>query len=197
MDKLIHDALDLMRWRVREAAHYQYPTWQLVVTLLLLGIIAAAGADSVGGDITGKLLFFTVFGAMETLLMAQFMQWWLRLAKAPVETPLFSLLLVAGLVQVLTPLTSWLPTDVAEIATIAIAFYGVTVMLHALAAVSGASRMRVLGGILLFSPLAAMLMVFAFSTGSNLGLIELPGETQISNSQPDQASPDGKQDSLY
>ena len=194
---LINDGLDLMRWRVRTAEHYQYPAWQIGLMLLLLGIIAAAGATPVGGSIEGKMLFFTLFGAAETLLMAQFMRWWLKLAKNPVEHSLFGLLVAAGLVQIITPLTSWLPADVANIATVAIAFYGVSVMWHALTTISGANRMRVLAGILLFSPLAAMLMVFAFSTGSNLGLIEMPDETQAVSSPQDQAASAASSESLY
>ncbi|MGL6072264.1 hypothetical protein [Craterilacuibacter sp.] len=194
---LINDGLDLMRWRVRAAEHYQYPAWQIGLVLLLLGIIAAAGATPIGGSIEGKMLFFTLFGAAETLLMAQFMRWWLRLAKSPVEHSLLGLLVAAGLVQVITPLTSWLPADVANIATVAIAFYGVSVMWHALTTISGVSRMRVLAGILLFSPLAAVLMVFAFSTGGNLGLIEMPSEMPAVSNPQDQAAPSSTGENGY
>ena len=55
-----------------------------------------------------------------------------------------------------------------------IALFGMLMMINALAAVSGNTRMRVLLGTLLFSPIAALLMMLAFSAGESLGWISLP-----------------------
>lgn len=183
MQAIFHDAIDLLRWRVRPLEHYRYPLSHILSVLILLGVTGASGAGEMGDNTAGKLVFFTLLGALETLLMAAFMRWWLKLTEQGLQLPLFGLLLAAGMAQVLQPLTSWMPDDVAQAATLAIALYGMVVMIHALSVVSGLSRVRVLAGTLLFSPLAALLMAISFSTGQQLGLIEVPADLQPTTSQ--------------
>ncbi|NDV13800.1 hypothetical protein [Crenobacter caeni] len=174
MQAIFHDAIDLIRGRVQPLAHYNYPPWQPAILLLLSGLLGAAGATDLGDDIAGRLMLFTLLGTAESILLAGFMRRWLKFADTGAQRPLFGIIVAVGAVQLLSPLASWLPGDVADAVTMVIALFGMLVMINALAAVSGNTRVRVLLGTLLFSPIAALLMMLAFSAGESLGWIILP-----------------------
>ena len=58
-----------------------------------------------------KIVFFTVFNGLETVLMAAVMRSWLRFGGWRDDASLWPLVVLAGSLQVLEPLTSWLGSD--------------------------------------------------------------------------------------
>lgn len=169
---LLHDAVDLIRLRVQPLAHYRYPVLHLLLAVVLLGTLAAGGAISAGatGDPATMVVFFTLYVALETLLFGQFMRWWLTRGGAVVEMPLFGLIIAASGMQVLDPLTFWLPDDVANGLSLVFGVANIMILIRALALSTGTSRGRVLLGILLFSPVALVLLLTLLSLGSDMGL---------------------------
>jgi hypothetical protein len=184
---LFDDALDLVRFRVRPLQYYQYSFWQPALLLTALGFIASAGADGLGDNVEGRVAFFLLFTWLETLLFTQFMGLWLRLGKWKPSGSLFGLVVAANSVQILEPLTSWLPDDVALVGAFALSVLTITILVHALTAVSGVSRLRVLVGVLLFSPLAMMLMGSTLSLAASLDWVQVPPELGLELHQPDSA----------
>ena len=173
---LIDDAIDLLRFRVKPLEAYQYPAWLPALALTLLAVIGSAGASDLGDDIGGRMTFLVLFTWLETLCFAQFMGVWLRLAKWKQTGSLFGLIVVANALQFVEPLTSWLPDQGAMVADMVLSLIEVMVLINALAQVSGVSRLRVLLGILLFSPLALVLLAASLSLASAQGWVKLPAD---------------------
>ena len=173
---LLHDAIDLVRLRVAPLEHYRYSPLQLALVLLLLGTLAAAGAIAAGaqGDAANLVALFTVYVSLETLGFSLFMRWWLQRAGSGLQGSLFGLILAASGLQLLDPLTYWLPTDVGQGLSMVLGVGNVLVLVNALAACSGASRSRVLLGTLLFAPMALALLLGMLSLGSDLGIASVP-----------------------
>jgi hypothetical protein len=168
---LIHDAIDLLRLRVGRLEQYQYPLGQLLGVFAALGIMsaAAAHADGARGDPLALSLFFTLYTLMESSLYATFMLWWLRRAGYRIEFPLVGLIAAASLIKLLDPLASWLPDDVAQGLSLVLGAAALYIVIRALAHSTGASMLRVLGGTLLFSPVAIILMVNMITVAASMG----------------------------
>ncbi|MBI3144749.1 MAG: hypothetical protein HYZ18_05675 [Pseudogulbenkiania sp.] len=188
---LFDDALDLVRFRVRPLQYYQYSFWQPALLLTALGIIASAGAEGLGDNVQGRVAFFLLFTWLETLLFTQFMGLWLRLGKWKPSGSLFGLVVAANGLQIIEPLTSWLPDDAALAGAFALSLLTIMVLVHALATVSGVSRKRILLGVLLFSPLAMLLMGSTLSLAASLDWVKVPEELGIELQQPAQGASDG------
>ncbi|MEQ6289172.1 hypothetical protein ACFPAG_00875 [Vogesella sp. GCM10023246] len=173
---LLHDAVDLLRLRVAPLEHYRYPPLHLALALLLLGTLAAAGAITAGagGDPAALIGLFTLYVTLETLGFSLFMRWWLNRAGAQLQHSLFGLILAASGLQVLDPLTYWLPDDVAQGLSLVLGVGNILILVTALSRCSGASRSRVLLGTLLFAPLALALLLGLLGLGSDLGLTNIP-----------------------
>ena len=78
---LIHDAIDLLRWRTAPLAQYQYPLHQVLAAFAALGVMTAAAAK-------GKLkssLQFTIRGAV-AFLIGLLISYAIRSEKAPEES---------------------------------------------------------------------------------------------------------------
>lgn len=190
---LFDDTLDLVRFRVRPLQYYQYSFWQPALLLTVLGIIASAGAEGLGDNVEGRVAFFLLFTWLETLLFTQFMGLWLRLGKWKPSGSLFGLVVAANGLQIIEPLTSWLPDDAALAGAFALSLLTIMVLVHALATVSGVSRKRILLGVLLFSPLAMMLMGSTLSLAASLDWVKVPEELgiELHQSEPAQGASDG------
>ncbi|WP_174874962.1 hypothetical protein [Vogesella oryzae] len=173
---LLHDAVDLIRLRVAPLEHYRYPPLHLVLALLLLGTLAAAGAISAGagGDPAALIALFTAYVTLETLGFSLFMRWWLNRGGAQIQQSLFGLIIAASGLQVLDPLSYWLPDDVAQGISLVLGVGNILILVTALSRCSGASRARVLLGTLLFAPMALALLLGLLGIGSDLGLANIP-----------------------
>ncbi|SCK19820.1 hypothetical protein [Vogesella sp. LIG4] len=173
---LLHDAIDLVRLRVAPLEHYRYSPLQLLLVLLLLGTLAAAGAISSGarGEPANVVALFTLYVTLETLGLSLFMRWWLSRGGERLPYSLFGLILACSGLQILDPLTYWLPDDVSQGLSMVLGIGNVLVLVNALTRCSGRSRGRVLLGILLFSPLSLALLLGLLGAGSNMGIISIP-----------------------
>lgn len=175
---LINDALDMLRLQFKPLQQYQYPRRHTTCALLLLGMTAAAGAAPGMGEPLNVVLFFTAYIALETSMYAAFMRWWLRRAGVADVPSLFGTVIAASAIQLLGPLTSWLPDDIANILSMAIGLAGLWLLVSALAAGSAVSRLRILLGTLAFAPAALLLFVLLMNTATNIGLISVPPDLE-------------------
>ncbi|OWY39434.1 hypothetical protein CEK28_08155 [Xenophilus sp. AP218F] len=176
MRVLIDDALDLLRLRVKPLAAYQYPWWQPALLLTLLGLVASADTAELGDNLLGRMLFMVAFTWLETALFVRFIGFWMRAGKWQASGSLFGLVVAASALQFIAPLTSWLPDDAALVADSALSVLGVLILVHALAAVSGLTRLRVACGVVLFAPIAMLLLAGTLSFANMAGWVTLPDE---------------------
>lgn len=183
---LINDALAMLRLQFQPLAHYQYPTRHLAMALLLLGVVAAASAPAGMGEPLNVILFFTVYVTLETLLYGRFMQWWLRRASVADVPSLTGTIVAASAIQLLDPLSSWLPDDVASVASMTIGMIGLWLLVSALSFGSGLSKLRILLGTLLFAPVALFLSFVLMNGATGLGLVTMPEELQRALQQAEQ-----------
>ena len=183
---LINDALAMLRLQFQPLAHYQYPTRHLAMALLLLGVVAAASAPAGMGEPLNVILFFTAYVTLETLLYGRFMQWWLRRASVADVPSLTGTIVAASAIQLLDPLSSWLPDDVASVASMTIGMIGLWLLVSALSFGSGLSKLRILLGTLLFAPVALFLSFVLMNGATGLGLVTMPEELQRALQQAEQ-----------
>lgn len=183
MQRFLDDVIDLVRGRVQPLEHYQYPFWQTALLLTLMGVFASARAVEIGGSTDGRLLFFVLFTWMQILLFVRFIGWWLRLAGAELEGSVFGLVVLTNSPQLLEPLASWLPDDVARGVTLALSLLSVIILIRALSSVSGVSKLRVFLGVLCYTPLAILLLTGLTGFAGQMGWIELPPELLDAASQ--------------
>ncbi|MEO9383598.1 hypothetical protein [Chromobacterium phragmitis] len=174
MRLLIDDAIDLLRLRVKPLAAYQYPWWQTALFLTLMGAVSSGDTAELGDNIAGRVAFMVLFTWLQTLLFARFMAVWLRWSKGELAGSLFGLVVAANGLQLISPLTSWLPADVARVADLMLSLAGLVVLINALAKVSQVSVLRTLLGALLFAPLSLVLLAAALSFAKTAGWVELP-----------------------
>ncbi|VEB42282.1 Uncharacterised protein [Chromobacterium violaceum] len=83
-------------------------------------------------------------------------------------------MVVASGLQVVEPLTSWLPGDAARVADILLSLLGLVVLVNALSKVSQVSVTRTLVGVVLFAPLSLLLLATTLSFAKTAGWVELP-----------------------
>lgn len=185
---LINDALAMFRLQFQPLEHYQYRTQHTALALLLLGIVAAASAPTGMGEPLNVIIFFTCYITLETLLYGRFMQWWLRRAGIVDTPPLTGVIIAASGIQLLDPLSSWFPADVANIVSMAIGMIGLWLLVSAIAAGTGVTKLRVLLGTFLFAPMALLMSFMMMSSATSIGLINMPDEIK-------QAMEQAKQDS--
>nr|WP_233201175.1 hypothetical protein [Chromobacterium alticapitis] len=170
------DVFDLLRLRVKPLAAYQYPWWQPALLLTALGLIASGDTAELGSNIAGRIGYMVLFTWLETLFFTRFIGFWLRLAKGEATGSLFGLVVVASGLQFIEPLTSWLPEDVSSGADMLLSMAGLVVLVNALSKVSGVSKLRVLAGVVLFAPLALVLLAATLSLANALGWVDLPAD---------------------
>ena len=176
-NQFVEDLLDLIRLRVKPLLHYSYPWWQPALLVTLLGVFSAAMAEQFSAPPEGRILFFVALNWLELLLMANFFDWWLRQGNRwKGEGSLLPLLAVAQGIQVLEPLLSWLPDDVGVPVSLLLAAYSVVVLINALTVATHVARTHVIGGILLFTPIALALYLSMMLLANSLGWIPDPPE---------------------
>ncbi|WP_215781828.1 hypothetical protein [Paludibacterium sp. B53371] len=174
MNRLLNDALDLFRFRVKPLPAYHHPWWQLALLISLLGLVTSGGSPELGHYLPGRIGFCIGYNWLETLLFVPFIGLWLRVNPWRFTRPLLALIVLASSVQLLQPLTSWLPADVADGLLLVLMAYSLLVLSNALALASGQGRLRALLGILLFSFCSAFLMQGAWYLSSRQGWVDAP-----------------------
>lgn len=185
LNQFVEDILDLMRLRAQPLAHYTYPWWQPALLVTLLGVFSAAMAEQLTAPAEGRILFFVALNWLELLLMTHFFDWWLRHGdRWNGEGNLLPLLAVAQGVQLIEPLLSWLPDDVGVPVSLALAVYSVVILINALTVATGVVRSHVIGGVLLFTPIALALFLSMMMFANSLGWIPEPPEPAV-NKKPE------------
>ncbi|MDN0073793.1 hypothetical protein QU481_02645 [Crenobacter sp. SG2303] len=193
MRALIDDAINLVRLKVAPLEHYQYPFWKLAIALTLLGVIAGAGVPELGSG-GGRVLFFVLFTWLETVLFARFIGWWLRQAGWRTPLPLLGLVVACNGLQLLMPLLSWLPDDVAQAISLALSLASLYVLVNALSRVTKVARVRVALGVLAFAPVALGLMMLTLTLSASLGWVNVPSDL-LSDTTSSQGASSGADDS--
>jgi hypothetical protein len=183
MHRLIDDFISLLRFRVGPLEQYQYPRWLPALLLTVLGLVASGGTGELGNNIVGRMGFMLLFTWLETLLFAQFMTIWLRLAKWQPTASLFGLIVLCNSLQFFEPLTSWLPDDAALGADLALSLLTIALLVNSLAVVSGVRRIRVLLGVMLFAPVAMLTLAMCLQLSSSLGWVSIPQDMLSSVSE--------------
>ncbi|GGY10857.1 hypothetical protein [Paludibacterium paludis] len=155
----IDDVIDLARFRVAMLERYQYPFWVQALVASALGIVSAASAPQIGRHYGLFVVVFALFTWLSVWLMSRLLGVWTRLCGQPVSLPLTGLLLGANALSFLSPLTSWLPQDVAVGLLMVMLLYQICLIVNAIAVVSGLSRIVTLLGFVLATPLLMLLML--------------------------------------
>jgi hypothetical protein len=138
------------------------------------------------GEPLNVILFFTVYVTLETLLYGRFMQWWQPRASVADVPSLTGTIVAASAIQLLDPLSSWLPDDVASVASMTIGMIGLWLLVSALSFGSGLTKLRILLGTLLFAPVALFLFVL-MNGATGLGLVTMPKSSKRALQQAEQA----------
>lgn len=186
---LINDAIAMLRMQFKPLDQYQYPASHLLLGILALGVTAAAGAPSGMGEPLNLVLFFSLYIGTEIWLLSRFMHWWLQRGGMMSPPALLGTLVVASAIQVLEPLSSWLPDDMAMIANMTISLASVWITVCALAFGSQQARRRIVLGMLLFTPLALALSFLMISSATNMGLVNIPQELKAAIEQQQEQNP--------
>lgn len=174
-NQLVADILDLLRLRVQPLAHYRYPGWQPALLITLLGVFAASAADVLQAPIAGKIVYFVCLNWLEMALMARFFGWWLQQGgRWNGEGALWQLIAACQGVQLLQPLLSWLPEDLEMPLSLALAAFSLVILINALATATQVARSHVIGGVLLFTPVALALYLTMIIVANQLGWIPEP-----------------------
>lgn len=174
MRTLIADVLDLYRFRVKSLPAYYYPLWKIALLLTAIGFVASSNATELGNYIPGRIAFCIAYNWLETLLFCGFIGLWLKLSNFKLNRPLLALVVLSSGIQLLEPLVSWLPDDVASIVLLVLLFYSLLVLCYALERVSGVRRLRVVSGVMLFALLSGVLMQSSLYVSSRLGWVPRP-----------------------
>ncbi len=183
--QLVTDLLDLLRLRVQPLAHYRYPWWQPALLITLLGVFAASTAEFMVAPALARIAYFVCLNWFELLLMTHFFHWWMQLGgRWNGEGSLLQLMAVCQGVQILEPLLTWLPDPVAVSASLLLAGYSIVMLVHALAAATHVARSHVMGGILLFTPVALALYLAMMMVANQFGWIAEPPAAAKKSSQP-------------
>lgn len=191
MRTLFGDVIDLYCFRVKSLPAYHYPLWKIGLMLTAIGFVASAGAPELGGFLPGRIGFCIAYNWLETLLFTVFIGVWLQLIRYKQNRALLSLVVLSSGVQLLQPLLGWLPDDVAGIALLLLMLYSLVVLCYALVQVSGAPRLRVVMGVLLFSLLSGTLLQSSWYLASRTGWVDAPAGNwwnPLSNISGDAAS---------
>ncbi|TDR82898.1 hypothetical protein [Paludibacterium purpuratum] len=174
MNHLLGDALDLYRFRVKSLLDYRYPWWQLALLITLFGLVISGGTPELGGNLPGRIGFCIAYNWLETLLFVPFIGLWLRVPPLRFCQPLLAISLLGSGLQLLQPLVSWLPGDVADGLLLVSMVYSMLVLCNALSRVSGRGRLWAAIGVLLFSLCSAFLMQSAWFLASRQGWVDAP-----------------------
>jgi F0F1-type ATP synthase assembly protein I len=171
---MLGDAIDLYRFRVKSLLDYRYPWWQVALLITLFGLVISGGSPELGGYLPGRVGFSIGYNWFETLLFVPFIGVWLGVNPWRFCRPLLAISALGSSVQLLQPLLSWLPDDVANGLLMVSMVYSLLVLSHALARVSGKGRLRAMLGVLLFSLCSTFLMQGAWYLSSRQGWVAPP-----------------------
>ncbi|MBV8047117.1 MAG: hypothetical protein JO171_08195 [Paludibacterium sp.] len=172
--RMLGDAIDLYRFRVKSLLDYRYPWWQLALLISFLGLVTSGGSPELGLYLPGRVGFCVAYNWLETLLFVPFIGLWLRVNPLRFFRPLLAICVLGSGLQLLQPLLSWLPADVSDGSLMLLMVYSLLVLAHALARVSGKGRLRAVIGVLVFSLCSAFLMQGAWYLTSRMGWVESP-----------------------
>lgn len=165
----IDDVLDLVRFRVTDLERYQYPLWLTMLVVAALGVVGGAGFGALGVNVGSAMLVVALLTWVQLSVLGKLLRVWLKVMRKPVDLSLTGILLASNGLVFLSPLTSWLPKDVAGGLALVMMFLVNAVMVNSVARVSGQSRGLVLLGIVLsylvMSFVLAVLLVLLLSSG--------------------------------
>lgn len=169
MRKLLTDAFDLARFRVRPLDHYGYPFWQPMLWLSLLAGLQLFGSQ-IEASVPEQLLFYEASAWTITLLLSLFLAWWLRLGKRwSGEGTLFPILVLCQSLDLLIPLTMALDPVGQAFSKLLLLCYQIAVMVVALSRSTGVSRAHVGMGLLAATPTLLIVLLigqqFAMQAG--------------------------------
>ncbi|MDK2125852.1 hypothetical protein [Parachitinimonas caeni] len=171
MNKLLSDALSLALLRVKPLSHYVYPFWLPMVWLTLIAAMMSPGLPLLNASLPAKFLVVAIVQWVEVLVLTFVMSWWLKLGNRwNGDGSLFPLIVVASTVQLLGIAVSAL--DLVPLALIA-AIYRLVVLVHAIAGATGVRKSYVVGGILVFLPVAVVVTLILAQIAVGTGMIEL------------------------
>lgn len=172
--QLVQDMIDLARFRVRPLTEYHYPGWQIMSVVTLIGLFAAASASDIQASVPARIVFFVMLKWLELSLMSWFFNWWMRQGENwDGEGEILPLLVASSGINLLAPLLSWFPDGVAQLLAIGMSAYGVLVLVQALSLATGARRGHVIGGVLLFLPMAVACYLVAITFAVQVDWIAL------------------------
>lgn len=174
MITLFSEVFDLYRFRVKTLASYRPPLWQVMLLLCGVGLVLSAGSPELGSYLPGRIGFGIGYNLLETLLFTGFIGLWLGLGRQAFSRELFSLVTLSSAVQLLQPLTDWLPDDVGSVVLLLLLLYSLVVLCHALYRISGLRLVRVLVGVLLFALLSSFLLQGCWYLAGRAGIVTPP-----------------------
>ncbi|WP_137936372.1 hypothetical protein [Chitinivorax sp. B] len=175
--QLINDMLDLARFRVKPLPEYQYPLWQIMLVVTLMGIFSAAAATDIDAPVPARIGFFVMLEWVELLLMNWFFNWWMRQGDNwRGDGDLLPLFVAASGVNLLTPLLSWFTRPLVDVLAVGLSAYSVAIVIHALTLSTGVRRTHVIGGVLLFLPMAIAGYLVVATFAVQAGWISLPAK---------------------
>ncbi len=187
--RLVQDALDLMRFRVRPIGHYQYPLSAVILWLLCLGLASALVADTFTGGMANRLAFFMAVNVVESGLLAWFMAWWLRQSGWQGQESLFGLVVLSHTPQLLEPLLLAVPAPLDSFLAFGLAAWGITILVQALHLTTAMTRGRVIVGMILFMPIAVFALSLMLGAAAHQGWISLPQELTTPEAAPTTPAP--------
>ena len=172
--RLVQETMALYRLRVRPLPDYDYPLWRVLLLLAFLGVVMSGYASDLGPSLAGRIGFCIAIHLLETFLMVLMLGFWLGIRLRAFWHQLLTLVVFCSMIQLLFPLLSWLPDDVASGLLMLGVLYAMIVLCHALAVVSGKGPWRVFSGVVLFSLLFGLLTQGAWYLASRAGLVTPP-----------------------
>lgn len=182
---LLQDALDLARLRVRPLAHYVYVYWQPALWLTGMACVQALFAEGLKASLLERLAFFVVLTWAQVVVLVLFFTWWLSLRQRwNRQGSLFPLAVLASSLQFVEPLLALLPADLAVLCVLMLGVYQVVVLIRALSVATGVTTRHVVGGMLVFLPMALLLSLMALQFTVSAGWMTLPSPALTLPSTP-------------
>ncbi|MEW9900222.1 hypothetical protein ABWL39_16500 [Chitinivorax sp. PXF-14] len=170
--QLFDDLLNLARFRVKPLGEYRHPAWQLALLVTVMGVFSAAVSEDFEAPLLVKIGFFVFFEWITLLLLNTFFSWWLRQGDNwQGNESLWPLLVLANGVNLLTPVIAWFDAPFDAVVAMGLAIYSVVILINALTQATQVRRAHVIGGVLLFTPMAFILYVLVMVVASGFGWI--------------------------
>lgn len=176
MPRIFDDALDLILLRPRPLPHYQYPVWQPLLLVAVVGAVGGASVDTFVGNAVARLGFFMTLNIGLTLVLAQFFRIWMSQIGWDGKGDVLALIAVADGIGFVRPLADWLPDPLDDVAQLALACYSLVILWYSLSQSTGLRRGHIAMGVLLAVPLVILIQVLAWSLAVQAGWMVMPAK---------------------